>query len=302
MTVLVTGGTGFVAGWTIAALLEQGHEVRTTTRGRRPAVPGRYEVVKADLMSDEGWAEAMEGVQHVLHVASPMTGGDDLIGPARDGTLRVLRFAVEAGVERVVMTSSCAAATPPEGSTGSFDETTWTDPSGVKIDEYRRSKLLAEQAAWEFMRGKKTSLVTVLPGAVFGPIQTRDNMGSVRVIERVMGGMPGVPRIGLNIVDVRDVADLHIRAMTAPDAAGERFIAVSEFMWMSEVARTLDAPSREMPDFVVRAASVVAKDMRQLVPMLGRSYTYSHDKASSMLGWAPRPARDTVLECAASLR
>ncbi|WP_394620475.1 NAD-dependent epimerase/dehydratase family protein [Lentzea sp. JNUCC 0626] len=302
MTVLVTGGTGFVAGWTIAALLEQGYEVRTTTRGRRPAVPGKYEVVKADLMSDEGWAEAMEGVQYVLHVASPMTGGDDLIGPAREGTLRVLRFAVAAGVERVVMTSSCAAATPPEGATGSFDETVWTDPSGVKIDEYRRSKLLAEQAAWEFMRGKKTSFATVLPGAVFGPIQTRDNMGSVRVIERVMGGMPGVPRIGLNIVDVRDVADLHIRAMTAPDAAGERFIAVSGFMWMSEVARTLDAPSREMPNFVVRAASVVAKDMRPLVPMLGRNYTYSHDKASSMLGWAPRPARDTVLECAASLR
>ncbi|MFJ5985529.1 NAD-dependent epimerase/dehydratase family protein [Lentzea sp. NPDC092896] len=302
MTVLVTGGTGFVAGWTIEALLERGYDVRTTTRGRKPVVPGRYEVVKADLTSDEGWAEAMKGVQYVLHVASPMSGSADLVGPARDGTLRVLRFAVEAGVERVVMTSSCAAATPPRGSTGSFDETVWTDPSGVGIDEYRRSKLLAEQAAWEFMRDKDTSLVTVLPGAVFGPVRSRDNWGSVRVIERIMGGMPGVPRVGLNIVDVRDVADLHIRAMTAPDAAGERFIAVSEFMWMADVARSLDAPSRELPNFVVRAASLVAKDMRPLVPMLGRGYSYSHAKASSMLGWAPRPARDTVVECAASLR
>ncbi|MEV6239086.1 NAD-dependent epimerase/dehydratase family protein [Lentzea sp. NPDC051838] len=301
MTVLVTGGTGFVAGWTIEQLLSQGYDVRTTVRSRRPVVPGSYEVVRADLMSDAGWAEAMSGVKYVLHVASPM-GGDDLVGPARDGTLRVLRHAVEAGVSRVVMTSSCAAATPPAGSTGSFDETVWTDASTVKLDEYRRSKVLAERAAWDFMRDKDTSLVTVLPGAVFGPVKSREGMGSVQVIGRMLDGMPGVPRVGLNIVDVRDVADLHIRAMTSADAAGERFIAVSEFMWMADVARVLDVPGRELPNFVVRAASLVARDLRPLVPMLGRSYTHSHAKASSVLGWEPRSARTTVLECAASLR
>ncbi|MEU0883152.1 NAD-dependent epimerase/dehydratase family protein [Lentzea sp. NPDC005914] len=301
MTVLVTGGSGFVAGWTIAELLSRGYDVRTTVRSRRPAVPGSSEVVSADLTSDAGWAEAMSGVKYVLHVASPLGGEGDLVGPARDGTLRVLRHAVDAGVSRVVMTSSCAAATPPPGSTGSFDETVWTDPS-QKSDEYRRSKVLAERAAWEFMRDKETSLVTVLPGAVFGPVHSRENLGSVRVIGRMLDGMPGVPRVGLNIVDVRDVADLHIRAMTAPDAAGERFIAVSEFMWMADVARVLDVPARELPNVVVRAASLVARDLRPLVPMLGRSYTHSHAKASSVLGWEPRPARTTVLECAASLR
>ncbi|MFD9699745.1 NAD-dependent epimerase/dehydratase family protein [Lentzea sp. NPDC059081] len=302
MTVLVTGGTGFVAGWTIAALLEQGHEVRTTTRGRRPAVEGDYEVVRADLLSDEGWAEAMSGVTHVLHVASPMVGGgDDLVTPARDGTLRVLRFAVEAGVQRVVMTSSCAAATPPPGSVGEFDETLWTDDR-QKLDEYRRSKLLAERAAWDFMRDKETSLVTILPGAVFGPVQSHDNLGSVQVIGRMLDGMPGVPRVGLNIVDVRDVADLHVRAMTSPEAAGERFIAVNEHMWMHEVAREIGASDRVLPDLLLRVSSVFNKELRSLVPMLGRRFTYSHDKASRVLGWDPRPAAVTVKECAESLR
>lgn len=301
MTVLVTGGTGFVAGWTIEQLLQSGFDVRTTVRSRRPAVSGSYEVVSADLNSDAGWASAMSGVKYVLHVASPLGGDGDLVGPARDGTLRVLRAAVDAGVSRVVMTSSCAAATPPPGSTGSFDETVWTNPS-QRLDEYRRSKLLAERAAWEFMRDKETSFVTVLPGAVFGPVRSRENLGSVRVIDRMLDGMPGLPRVGLNIVDVRDVADLHVRAMTSADAAGERFIAVSESMWMADVARVLGVPARELPNFVVRAASLVAKDLRPLVPMLGRSYTHSHAKASSVLGWEPRPARTTVLECAASLR
>jgi nucleoside-diphosphate-sugar epimerase len=190
----------------------------------------------------------MKGVKYVLHVASPLGGDGDLVGPARDGTLRVLRAAVDAGVERVVMTSACAAATPPPGSTGEFDETLWTD-SARKLDEYRKSKVLAERAAWEFMRGKDTSFVTVLPGA-----------------------------------------------------AGERFIAVSEFMWMADVARTLDVPAREVPNFLLRAVSLVNKELRPLVPMLGRRYTHSRAKAARVLGWEPRPARTTVVECAESLR
>ncbi|MFI6094578.1 NAD-dependent epimerase/dehydratase family protein [Lentzea sp. NPDC051213] len=310
MTVLVTGGTGFVAGWTIAELLRQGHDVRTTIRSRRPDVPGDYEVVKADLTSDEGWAEAMAGVRYVLHVASPLSGDGDLVGPARDGTLRVLRAAVDAGVERVVLTSSAAAATPAPGSTGVFDETLWTDLEVQPFDEYRRSKVLAERAAWEFMRDKDTALVTVLPGAVLGPTLSQENLGSVRVVGRLLDGMPGTPRVGLNIVDVRDVADLHIRAMTAPEAAGERFIAVSEFMWMADVARTLRqhfgerasrVPRRTLPDFLLKALSLVVKEIRPLVPMLGRQYTLSHEKASRVLGWQPRPAVTAIVDCAESL-
>jgi nucleoside-diphosphate-sugar epimerase len=129
-----------------------------------------------------------------------------------------------------------------------------------------------------------------------------DNLGSVRVVGRLLDGMPDVPRVGLNLVDVRDVADLHLRAMTAPEAAGQRFIAVSEFMWMADVARTLDLPARQLPDFLLRAFSLVSKELRPLLPMLGRSCTHSHAKAARVLGWQPRPARTTVLDCAASLR
>lgn len=327
MTVLVTGGSGYVAGWCITALLEQGHTVRTTVRdlAKAPRLratlgePGeRLEVVAADLLSDAGWAEAMKGCDHVLHVASPMGDGadpkdpDELIRPAREGTLRVLRAAVDAGVPRVVMTSSCAAATPPPGAEGEFDEHLWTDPGQPGLDAYRRSKAIAERAAWDLMaeHGGATTLTTVLPGAVFGPVLSPDGLGSVQVIGRMLRGMPGVPRIGLNVVDVRDVADLHIRAMTAPEAAGERFIAVGGFLWMSEVAAELrdrlgpaarKVPRRTLPDVALRVMSRFQPGLGGIVPMLGRSYGYRTTKARTVLGWAPRPARTTVVECAQSL-
>ncbi len=327
MTVLVTGGTGFVAGWTIATLLERGHVVRTTVRdpSGEPRLrkmlgdPGaRLQVVRADLLSDQGWPEAVAGCDRVLHVASPMGAGaapkdpEVLIRPARQGALRVLRAAVDAGVPRVVMTSSCAAATPLPGSDGEFDERLWTDPNQPGLDTYRRSKVIAERAAWDYMaeQGGDTTLATVLPGAVFGPIQSTANLGSVQVIGRMLTGMPGVPRIGLNVVDVRDVADLHIRAMEAPEAAGERFIAVSEFLWMSQVAAELRGrlgsaaarvPTRTLPDVAVRILARLRPEMGGIVPMLGRRYTYRTDKARTVLGWQPRPASTTVLDCARSL-
>lgn len=214
MTTLVTGGTGFVAGWCIAELLDRGHTVRTTVRDARRAAQVRavagdrgeeLEVVVADLMCDDGWAAAVDGCEQVLHVASPMGEGaepkdpDVLIRLAREGTLRVLRAAVEAAVPRVVMTSSCAAATPRPGTDGEFDETLWTDPDQRGLDTYRRSKAIAERAAWDFMaeRGGATTLTTVLPGAVFGPVRSAGTTGSVDVIGRMLRGMPGVPRIGL---------------------------------------------------------------------------------------------------------
>jgi dihydroflavonol-4-reductase len=329
-TVLVTGGTGYVAGWCIVALLERGYDVRTTVRGadREQAVraavatvvdPGdRLSFATADLTRDDGWDAALAGIDYVLHVASPLgdenpRDPDDLIIPAREGALRVLRAATRAGVRRVVLTSAANAASPASyTSDGVTDETLWTvdDPS---LPAYRRSKTLAEKAAWDFMSGYDgpTTLATVLPGAVFGPILAPGNLGSVRIIARMLQGqMPGSPRIGLEVVDVRDLADLHIRAMTAPAAAGERFLGTGDFVWMREVAAALKAklgpaasrvPTRELPNFVVRIAARFDPALRAITISLGRRNRHSIAKAQRLLGWTPRPAADTVVGCAQSL-
>jgi len=315
-TVLVTGGTGYVAGWCVLALRERGYAVRTTVR--TPGQQGAGAVV-ADLTSDEGWDAAMAGVDYVLHVASPLgednpRNPDDLIVPARDGTLRVLRAAVAAGVKRVVMTSAANAASPASyASEGVTDETLWTvdDPS---LPAYRRSKTLAERAAWDFMAGHggPTTLTTVLPGAVFGPILSTGTLGSVRIIARMLQGkLPGTPKIGLEVVDVRDLAELHLRAMTSPDAAGERFLGTGEFLWMREIAEALRAklgaaaskvPTRELPNAAVRVASLFDPSLRAITVSLGRRNRHSIAKAQRVLGWTPRPAAETVVACAESLR
>jgi nucleoside-diphosphate-sugar epimerase len=323
--VLVTGGSGYIAGWCIAELLRRGYEVRTTVRdpGRKQAVAdaagpgGRLSFAVADLTADDGWDAALKGVDYVLHVASPLSGGtaDAMIAAARDGTLRVLHAAVAAGAKRVVMTSAANAASPSSYATeGVTDETLWTDPDDPALIPYRRSKTLAERAAWDYMAGftGPTELVTVLPGAVFGPILTTGTIGSVGIIGRMVSGkMRGIPRIGLEIVDVRDLADVHIRAMTSPDAAGQRFLATGEFMWMAEMARVLRdglgadgsrVSTRQVPDVVVRfAARYMDRSLREITPALGRRNRHTTEKARRVLGWEPRPARETVLDCARSL-
>jgi dihydroflavonol-4-reductase len=328
-TVLVTGGTGFVGGWCIAELLKRGYDVRTTVRslakadGVRAAVatevdPGeRLGFAAADLSDDAGWAAAMAGCDYVLHVASPLgrenAPEEALIGPARDGAVRVLRAAREAGVKRVVMTSSTAACAPPTTTKESLtDETLWTDPAD-DLTGYRRSKVLAERAAWDFMAGYEgpTELTTVLPSAVFGPILIADGVGSVMVIGRLMNGkMVGNPRLGFSVVDVRDLAIAHILAMTAPEAAGERFIAAGDYMWMAEISQTLRArlgdaaakvPTRRLPDVVLKLAALRDPSVAQITPGLGRKIAFSSAKAQQVLGWRPRPATDTVVDCAASL-
>ncbi|MBM7789214.1 NAD-dependent epimerase/dehydratase family protein [Tenggerimyces flavus] len=322
--VLVTGGTGYVAGWCIAALLERGYEVRTTLRStnREAAVreavgaSDRLGFAVADLTSDEGWAEAMKDVDYVLHVASPLgisqtDGPDTIVETAREGTLRVLRAAVAAGVKRVVMTSAANAASPSSYNTeGVTDETLWTDPDDPTLIPYRRSKTAAERAAWDYIRdhGGTTELTTVLPGAVFGPILATSTIGSVAIVQRMLAGRtPGVPRIGLEVVDVRDLADLHVRAMTAPEAAGERFLGTGEFLWMRDLAVTLrdglgrKVPTRQLPDFVVRLAARFDPSLREITVSLGRRHRHSIGKAKRVLGWQPRPAAETVLDCGRSL-
>lgn len=329
--VLVTGGSGYVGGWCVAELLRRGYEVRTTVRspGREQAVTdavsavadpaGRLSFATADLTSDDGWAAAMKDVDRVLHVASPLgmtgDGPDALVAAARGGTLRVLRAATAAGVARVVLTSAANAASPSSYATeGVTDETLWTDPDDPALIPYRRSKTLAERAAWDFMaeQGGPTELTTVLPGAVFGPILSTGTVGSVDIVRRMLtGAMIGVPRIGFEIVDVRDLADVHIRAMTEPAAAGERFLATGEFTWMAQMASTLrdglgsqarKVRNLRIPDFAVRlAARFGDASLREITPALGRRNRHSTDKARRLLGWQPRPAAETVLDCGRSL-
>lgn len=330
-TVLVTGGSGFVAGWCIVELLRRGYAVRATVRSlaKEPAVraaiasagvdTGSLTFVVADLTQDAGWDGAVTGCQYVIHVASPLGAAgsrvpETIIAPAVDGTLRVLRAATHAGVKRVVMTSAATAATPSlQSPDGVSDETVWFDPDERKVDVYRLSKRLAERAAWDFMRehGGPTTLTTVLPGAVFGPALTADSMGSVQVIARLLQGrVPGNPRLGFEVVDVRDLADLHVLAMTSQQAAGERFIAVGQFMWMADISRTLRArlgdaaakvPTRALPDFVLRAMSLLDPKLRMLTPILGRKLRHTSAKAQRVLGWHARPADATLIDCANSL-
>ncbi|KAB8140098.1 NAD-dependent epimerase/dehydratase family protein [Chloroflexia bacterium SDU3-3] len=329
-TVLVTGGSGYVAEWCVVELLRQGYTVRTTVRSlaKEPQVraqigaaidPGeQLRFFAADLLDDAGWDAAVAGCDYVLHVASPLDaagGPDALIAPARDGALRVLRASARAGVRRVVMTSACAAASPTLYTDDSIsDESVWTDPNDTRISAYRKSKTLAELAAWKYIEEEargQTELSTILPGAVFGPVLSAAHIGTAQVIQRIMRGSAlGVPRIGFEVVDVRDLADIHIRAMTHPHAAGQRFIAVSEFMWMSEIAGELRArlgdaargiSTHTLPDILIQLVARFDRDLLSITPALGRKNRHTAAKARQLLGWQPRSARETVIDCAQSL-
>jgi nucleoside-diphosphate-sugar epimerase len=327
-SVLVTGGTGFIARWCIVELLQRGYRVRTTVRDRsresavRDAIAraldpvDRLSCVVADLTSDDGWDAAVAGCDFVLHVASPLglDGSGGLVGPARDGALRVLGAASSAGVKRVVMTSAANTASPASYRDDEIsDETLWTDPDTAGLSAYRRAKTLAERAAWDFIETSPgtTTLTTILPGAVFGPILDTDNLGSVQVVGRLLQGrMRGVPRIGLEVVDVRDVADVHIRAMTRPQAAGERFLATGDFMWMADIAAVLrdrlgadgaGVPTRTLPDAMVRLVALFDPGLRAITPGLGRKSRHTNAKAQHLLGWRPRQGADTIVDCARSL-
>lgn len=273
----------------------------------------------AELMSDAGWDAATEGCDYVLHVASPLGVAEpkdpnELITPAREGAKRAVGAAIRAGVKRVVLTSSVAATSKGvHGPDSVADETQWTDPAAPGVSAYSQSKTLAERAAWELIKGSSgaTTLATVNPALVLGPVLSGDYSGSVQVVERLLSGrVPGLPRLGFNVVDARDVADLHIRAMTAPEAAGQRFIAAGTYAWMADLAALLRAqlgpdaarvPTRKVPDFVLRLVSLFDAELKSVTPGLGLKHDYSSAKAQSLLGWKPRPLEETVLDCARSL-
>ncbi|HEV3228689.1 MAG TPA: NAD-dependent epimerase/dehydratase family protein [Solirubrobacteraceae bacterium] len=330
-TVLVTGGTGFLGGWCLVELLQRGHVVRTTVRNpaREPEVRAavglevdageRLSVLGADLTSEAGWPEAVAGCDYVLHVASPFPPAqpkdpDELIVPARDGTLRVLRASLAAGVKRVVVTSSVAAVRNSGEVQGSapLTEENWTDPANPRLSPYARSKTIAEQAAWEFVReaDQVDRLTVVNPSAILGPVLSAERSYSLQVIERMLGGMPGVPRLGFSFVDVRDVAALEVAAMMAPGAAGERLIAAGPFLWMAQVAEILrdrlgtagaKVPRRTVPDLMVRAMGLFDPAVRSVVGELGQEVSYSNQKARDRVGWSPRPIEETIVDCANSI-
>jgi nucleoside-diphosphate-sugar epimerase len=240
--------------------------------------------------------------------------GDALIAAACDGTLRVLAAAVRAKVSRVVLTSSTAASSPkPSVKEAVSDETIWTDPTVRGLTPYRVSKIYAERAAWDFMKanGGSTELTSVLPTGIFGPILTAEGLGSVQLVQRLLNGsVPGIPNVGFNVVDVRDLADLHIRAMTAKEAAGERFIGGGEFLWMADIARILrehlgaraaKVPKRMLPNIVLRLAALANPAMKEITAMLGHKHDTTSAKAERILGWKSRPATTTILDCAESL-
>jgi dihydroflavonol-4-reductase len=327
-TALVSGGTGYIAGFLIRQLVAEGWTVHTTVRSlaRESAVrrllavdDSRLKFFEADLNADAGWADAMAGCGFVAHVASPLPAGvpkdaNELIVPARDGALRALRAAQTAGVKRFVMTSSVAAISYGRGrGVHHFTEADWTLLDRPGISPYIRSKTIAERAArdWVAREGEGLEFCSINPSVVLGPVWSGDYSASVVVVRKLLdGSLRACPDIGFGVVDVRDVADLHVRALTAPGLAGERFIASGRFMKLREVAEVLRAElgsqahrvtTRNAPDWAVRVAALFNPVARAVVGELGSVRHQDASHAKAVLGWATRPVQQSIVDTARSL-
>ena len=327
-TVLVSGGSGYIAGFLIRQLVAEGWMVHTTVRSLAKEAAVRellavdnscVKFFAADLNADTGWAEAMTGCSHVAHVASPLPMGvpkhaDELIVPARDGALRALRAAKAAGVKRFVMTSSVAAISYGRGrGVHHFTEADWTDLSQPGLTPYIQSKTVAERAArdWVAREGGTMAYCSICPSVVLGPVWSRDYSASLVIVKKLLDGSLGAtPDIGFGVVDVRDVADLHVRALKAPNMAGERFIASGRFMKLREVADVLRAElgpqaakvtTRNVPDWLVRVAALFNPLAKAVVGELGSVRNQSPAHAKAVLGWATRPVEQSIVDSARSL-
>jgi len=326
--VLVSGGSGYIAGFLIRQLVAEGWQVHTTVRSlaKENAVrqllavdDSRLSFFAADLNADAGWAEAMAGCSHVAHLASPLPSGvpedaDELIVPARDGALRALRAAKAAGVGRFVMTSSVAAISYGRGrGVHHFTEADWTQLGQPGISAYIQSKTIAERAAreWVAKEGGRMVFCSVNPSVVLGPVWSRDYSASVVIVKKLLdGSLRACPDIGFGIVDVRDVADLHVRALKAPNMAGERFIASGRFMKLRDIADVLRAelgplahkvPTRNLPDWLVRVAAHFNPVARAVVGELGSVRHQDASHAKAVLGWATRPVEQSIVDAARGL-
>lgn len=332
--VLVTGGTGFVGIYCVLQLLQAGYQVRTTIRSmqRKEEVldmlktggienPDNLSFYAADLFSNDGWQEAISGCDYVLHVASPFPprmpeNEDDLIIPAREGALRVLRLAQQEGVKRVVLTSSYGAVGfGHPRTTRVFNEKDWTNLNGEGVSAYIKSKTLAEQAAWEYIRnsGGKLELSVINPVGIYGPLlSTKHLSSSVLVVKQLLdGSLKACPKKYFNAVDVRDVAGLHIIAMTHPQAAGERFLALAgKCLSLYDAAMILknhfgnkakNVPVKEIPNWQFRLKALFDKQLRPQLPEIGRIKNVSNEKAKTLLGWAPKSNEEAIIASAESL-
>lgn len=322
--VFVSGGSGYIAGFLIRQLIAEGWEVNTTIRSlaREAEVRGWLNVdnsklhfFAADLTSDAGWADAMAGCSHAAHLASPLPAhkpkhDDELIIPARDGALRALRFAKAAGIKRFVMTSSVAAISYGHKGQTRFTEADWTDVNSPDAYAYVKSKTIAERAAreWVAAEGEGMEFCTINPSLVIGPLMAPDFSTSLEAVKKLLeGSMPGLPRLGFGMVDVRDVADLHVRCLTAPDMAGERFIASGPFMWIADMAAILregmgaearKVPTRRLPSWLMRIVARFDPLVKQVVSELDNVRDNDASHAKAVLGWETRAARDSILDAA----
>ncbi|QPC97839.1 NAD-dependent epimerase/dehydratase family protein [Qipengyuania soli] len=328
-TVLVTGGTGYIGGEVIDQLLAKGYTVHTTVRNRAKSEPklrqrwatagDRLKVFQADLMSDEGWAEAVKGCNAVAHVASPFPIGvpkdkDELVVPAREGTLRALRFANSVGIKRFVQTSSAAAIAYGHPEKDHFDHTDWTNLD-AGVPPYIESKTVAERAARDWVAANAPDMVfcSVNPVAVFGPVYDDDVSTSIEIVKKVIdGSIPLIPNMGICVTDVRDVAEAHVRAIEAPaeQVAGERFPTSEKFMWIREMAETVrqrtpeyakKVPSRPMPDFMVKLLAPFMPEMKQIKGELGNVRDVSGKHTEDVLGFKFISAEQTIEDTVRSL-
>jgi nucleoside-diphosphate-sugar epimerase len=324
--VLVTGATGFVAGHCIADLLARGYDVRGTVRNLKTADlahlrqaagtgSGAFELAEATLDADEGWAEAANGCDYVLHVASPIPfkapkHEDELIRPAVDGTTRALTAAARAGVKRVVCTSSLAVVCRNSATAArQRTEADWSDLA--ECDAYSKSKLLAEKKAWDLAAGHGIELAVVHPGAIIGPPLQVKKDSSADIVRRMLAGeMPAIPPLHLAFTDVRDLAAAHRLALETPGASGNRYICSNGHLPMTGIAAILKEEygprgykiaTRPLPAWILRVAAPWSSQAKLAVDMLGIQHDVTVDKARRELGWTPRPLRESVLDTAESL-
>ena len=330
--VLLTGVSGFLGSHTAIQLLEKGHAVVGTLRDLRRADAiqeiitqhtshiDQLTLVEADLSDENVWNDLMTGIDYVQHIASPFPRvlpkkEEDLILPAKKGTLSIMQAAAAKGVKRVVITSSSGAIVygkSKQQRSGQFDESTWTNVANKQDSTpYFRSKTIAEKAAWDFIAQDTSGLelATVCPGAILGPVLEDDFGTSANiVIKTIDGSTPALPNIGFDMVDVRSVADLLIRAMESPQAANQRYVGSAGFLKFKDVARILKEaypkrkiPSAALPNFAVRWFSNIDKSLKPILIDLGVERKVDNTKARKELNWEPIDNREAVLSCAESV-
>jgi len=320
--VLVTGATGFIGLHCIQQLLEQGYAVNGTLRSMQRESEVRKSLEKhntstenlslfpVDLMSDEGWDQAMESCDYLLHVASPFVLSNEteefFVKPAVEGALRALKFADKHNIKKVVLTSSFAAVGDTFDGTTSFNETHWSDTSNDKMTFYSKSKTLAEKAAWDYVQENNVSfpLTVINPVGVLGPSLSDDvGISNSMILRMLNGSMPALAKIHIGIVDVRDVAKAHILAMKNDQSNGERFIVSEKEMWMSDIANVLNAngykaPEKNMPNFLLKAMAMFKSDLKTISKMAGKQRDCNTTKAIDVLGWKPISAEESILAAA----